>query len=131
MTAHPRFRAVTWALIAIGVAAVLLLTARVLVVSGNTVDAIHQTQLNGSPTSKKLLRVLHRVKVVQEQFSDCVQPRGKCFHAARQRGSSTLTIALVGVACSAGYTDLPDRQRIEASLQCVSRWVSAHPQLQR
>lgn len=98
-----------------------------------TVNAIRETQTEGSPTTLRLIdiaedikRIAVQVKVGTDQIISCTTPKGECAQENKKTTAKFSTLFLVGTACAAGFADLGDTARIEATQNCVSNWLADH-----
>lgn len=73
-------------LVGVGVMAVVLLLVVNNVAARQTLDAIRETQTEGSPTQQRLIDIA-------EQIRSCTTPEGKC----SQRGQKQTAKAVVGI----------------------------------
>lgn len=105
------------------------------IIQGNeTIQAVRDTQTEGSPILKaissqadELQHSADNSQAILDQLQDCLQPEGDCAKRSKRQTSNVVSLILVGVSCSQGYTDLSDAQRIEATQECVAHWLSHHP----
>jgi hypothetical protein len=133
---HQQVRKVLWTVVCVGIGLLIILQISGTYLAYEGVREIRATQQVGSPTQVKLLSIIedihhatNTIRDADQRIVDCTQPSGECYKAGRKRSADFSALLLVGVACAAGYQDLPDAARIEATNQCVSHWLSQHPQL--
>lgn len=114
----------------------LVLVVTLLSKGNATIQAVRDTQTEGSPFLRaiagqqdELQHSADNSQAILDQLNDCLQPTGSCYKKSQQRSSALLSLVLVGVSCAAGYIDLSDAERIEATNECVSDWLSRHPEL--
>lgn len=103
----PRARRALWAAAGIGVAVLLIgLVIGILKFVALT-QAVRDTQIEGTPTGKKLVAASDRIL-------DCTTPEGQCFKDSQQRTAQAVAdvnrVVIIAAACSAG---LPPGMTVE------------------
>lgn len=90
---------VAWAIASVGsVLVIVAVVAAILVSATNTAD-IKTTQLEGTPTGKKLLEA-------SERILDCTDPEGQCYRDSQERTASAVgdinRVIVLAAACAVG-----------------------------
>lgn len=127
MLRDSRVRAVVWALIGVLVAAVVALTLSAAALTAQ----IRQTQLEGTPTGKKLVAASDRIL-------DCTDPGvggsppGKCYKESQERTAKAVgqigAANILAVVCALQVPNgTPLNQALDQVTACVARRLAQQP----
>lgn len=117
MFSTPHGRRVGWAIVYLCVAVVIIGTVGVLVRITTLTEAVRDTQLEGTPTGKKLVASADRIL-------DCTEPQGQCFKRSQERTAKAVgdinRVIVLAAACSVGLDRgmTVDQRQIQIQ-QCV------------
>lgn len=123
-----RGRQFVYALVAFGVGLVLAALLSVPVLTAQ----IRTTQLEGTPTGKKLVAASERILDCTEAGSE-TEPAGDCYRRSQEQTAAILTsaqrIVILSAACAVDVdATQPIQARIQQITDCVTRRLSAPPQ---
>lgn len=121
-----RIREGVYALVGVGIMAVVLLLAWVLFSIYGLADAIRETQQTGSPILKAIADQQDDIEAgtdasvaTNKQVLDCTQPTGECYRESQKRSADVVgsinEISLYAAACA----DQSGVQTVEEIQSCV------------
>jgi hypothetical protein len=117
MFSTPRRRRVGWALLFTCAMAFLIAATVVVAFSVQTLNAVRSTQLEGTPTGKKLLSSAERIE-------ECTTPGQPCFKDSQQRTADVIAeinrVAVYAASCA----DRPGVQGEDEIYACVVRLIA-------
>lgn len=97
------------------------------------IASIRQTQLDGTPTGRKLLAASERILDCTDAGDDSTgRPPGKCFTESQERTRDAVgninEVAVLAAACAAGLPDgLSDDKRVIRTQRCLIEQLAAKP----
>lgn len=112
-----RARRVLYVSVAIGTALLVIGFAYAMAALLGLTQAVRDTQLEGTPTGRKLVASADRIL-------DCTEPEGECFKQGQERTAKAVgdinRVIVLAAACAAGLPDgLSDNQRVIRTQQCL------------
>lgn len=125
MFSTPRRRTAGWVLLSVTAAVVILGLVTLLVSTWQIADEVRNTQIEGTPTGKKLVASADRIL-------DCTSPEGQCFKDGQKRTANAVgdinRVIVLAAACSVGLNPEWSVSRRQTAIQtCVIDRLSRQP----
>lgn len=124
LSTNARKRA-AWVVIYICAASLVFAVVGMFASSLQTLQAVRDTQIEGTPTGKKLLAASDRIL-------DCTDPEGECFQDSQERTAKAVgdinRVVVLAAACSVGLDEsLTVAERQEEISACVIDRLASKP----
>jgi hypothetical protein len=130
MFSSSRSRVIAWGIVYICATAIILGVIATIVSTRELAAEVRNTQLEGTPTGRKLLDASERILDCTDAGDEKAgRPPGRCFKESQQRTADAVgninRVAVLAAACAAGLPDgMSDQQRVIRVQDCLIKQLA-------